>query len=1527
MLVGMTAVQAEENNTVLFSETFDSAEAFDETAPGDDGINVTSKFRELNWADKSAGTVEWTDEENRTGEGGTVKITLLKDSPSWANSGWRSRMGIWAKLGTKSDMGSVERSKQYKVSAWVKGAAQNTGTTYMPICLRNNWEIGLNGNNEGTVDKLADNVSVGGTGSAVSNKWQQYSFVIDGSKLMNDTWYIIMANSNGNMNFKAGDIFYIDDIKVEALGEIELMGSSLNEDGSSYLYAGDGFTVDFNKTPNVKSEITVIDPDGEKAEITKKVSNDSIKVQINDIKSGQYTVKLGRLYAANGSEYVDMNGLTYTFTADADVFMKETFDNGVLGYKKYSYATIEESDEEDHTTGNGKSMKLTVTHDIKRITGYGWSEVIGASKSFDNFFPKESYYISAWIKGGETFSSKDARLRMSMGKYSTKDTAETRVTNEWSKITLFFAAEDANAVSWKITNVLGGDGVPNDFRKDDVIYIDDIEVVRVTEMDCVGISLTDNDRQKLYMNGEFSAEFTMVPDADKSEITVTDSNGNKMNITKTVWGAKIIVKVADRKDNETYHVHFGTVYSASGKNSIDLDKDYTFVSDMSTVMNESFADENSSFASDKLEDRAWFTDKENHTSSIEPGDASGAITLNTFGDESNDYAYSSKGSMFGVRRSIGSDIMGGQTYLVSAYVKAEPGRYNELLPLQIGVYKDANSSAEVSGKFDVTSDWQQIGLLWSPSGTTTNYRNYLLRINLTDGKPFHGGLKGDNKYDIYYFDDINIKLYQPLGVVGDDENYLQNNAVNVGVGNELKVKFTKTIDKESFKDVYAVLTDADKQTVACDIEIDNDVLKLKPRQPLSYGAKYTLTLGKNISETVYGALYGMKSDVKITFTTQGQLYDVVNYSADDTKVSFSVSNNTDTQKDVDCVLVQYNDKKAEKISAQSVTVPANGSSDTITFAPEGFNKDNCELIITDSLTDEAVSYFLGKTASAAARNSEAVTAEAVAKTTLTAAYDSAIKTVTVKGQTAGGAKNVPILVRILAKDKALSDASAEDFARYEVVETADGGAFGYSFNADGMSGSYTVYANVLSENKAVKAMFSCAEASEINAALTKLNNATAQNAVSVFGEVCEILSLTSESYDKLANKAFVAKSLAEKGKYASAEEAQKEFNAIVEIVLSFETADKTAVEKFIKEHESFGIGNTSAYQVFEKDMHDEKKAEVIKALAQTEKLSALPEKFNGTIIIGELKAYKTVDSIYTILSKFSDILKIDSTTYKALTTSGKNTVCTKFSSEIPGLQTTDEIVSKFNTLVKTQKTSESDSKGSGKGSGSYGGSGNSSSSDISGITVPKNSNDVKTPDWYEDPNKQTEITDDGAFDDIGNVSWAKDSILRLHNLGVINGKAEKQFCPNDNITRAEAAKMMVKALKLVRPDESKGEMTFTDVDKTAWYYEDVLVCWEYGILNGVDSANLGVNSTLTREEFSTIICRAAEAGGYMLDNDITLFPFNDKAEISDWAVKSVEILRESDIIDGIGNNVFAPKDKVTRAQAAKIINSLLTFSY
>lgn len=222
------------------------------------------------------------------------------------------------------------------------------------------------------------------------------------------------------------------------------------------------------------------------------------------------------------------------------------------------------------------------------------------------------------------------------------------------------------------------------------------------------------------------------------------------------------------------------------------------------------------------------------------------------------------------------------------------------------------------------------------------------------------------------------------------------------------------------------------------------------------------------------------------------------------------------------------------------------------------------------------------------------------------------------------------------------------------------------------------------------------------------------------------------------------------------------------------------------------------------------------------------------------------------------------------------------------------------------------SEGGSSGNGGGGGGGGSSSKNDSGMTNPLPGN---VP---SEPSEKLEVD---IFADIKGVEWARNSIVALAEKGVISGKGGMMFCPYDNVTRYEFAKIAVLAFM---PETSVGEIAFTDVSADHWAYEYVKKAYGAGLIKGRDEYTFDGNGLITREEMATILLRAAQASGISVSTfeDAKSYTFRDDASISGFAKEAIYILKYDNIINGVGDDYFAPSKNATRAEAAHMVYAL-----
>ena len=207
--------------------------------------------------------------------------------------------------------------------------------------------------------------------------------------------------------------------------------------------------------------------------------------------------------------------------------------------------------------------------------------------------------------------------------------------------------------------------------------------------------------------------------------------------------------------------------------------------------------------------------------------------------------------------------------------------------------------------------------------------------------------------------------------------------------------------------------------------------------------------------------------------------------------------------------------------------------------------------------------------------------------------------------------------------------------------------------------------------------------------------------------------------------------------------------------------------------------------------------------------------------------------------------------------------------------------------------------GSGGGGGSSFG-GNKTSGGTIGSYIP-----TPTPDTKN------------RFTDVSKSHWAFEYIENLASKNIINGYND-YFYPDNVITRAEFVKILVSAFGI----EKASGSSFTDVSDSDWFMPYVGGAANAGLVLGSDG-KFNPNDSITREDACVMIHRFAKYAGINIPG-ANVADFADGNDVSAYASEAVNALASSEIINGVGGGMFAPKASTTRAAAAKIIYLLLS---
>jgi len=175
--------------------------------------------------------------------------------------------------------------------------------------------------------------------------------------------------------------------------------------------------------------------------------------------------------------------------------------------------------------------------------------------------------------------------------------------------------------------------------------------------------------------------------------------------------------------------------------------------------------------------------------------------------------------------------------------------------------------------------------------------------------------------------------------------------------------------------------------------------------------------------------------------------------------------------------------------------------------------------------------------------------------------------------------------------------------------------------------------------------------------------------------------------------------------------------------------------------------------------------------------------------------------------------------------------------------------------------------------------------------------------------------------------WARDEVKVTTAKHITQGMTPTHYQPDGNVTRAQFAALLVRALKL--PTAAYGGM-FKDADPSQWYTIEVEAAARAGIVEGHDGL-FNPDASITREAMATMLVRALKYAEGYTSPPITMDGsngvkqlFKDQGEIAPWAASHVNDALGRGLMQGMDPTTFAPRQSATRAQAAVTIYRLLT---
>ncbi|MGG1876675.1 S-layer homology domain-containing protein [Paenibacillus cisolokensis] len=177
-----------------------------------------------------------------------------------------------------------------------------------------------------------------------------------------------------------------------------------------------------------------------------------------------------------------------------------------------------------------------------------------------------------------------------------------------------------------------------------------------------------------------------------------------------------------------------------------------------------------------------------------------------------------------------------------------------------------------------------------------------------------------------------------------------------------------------------------------------------------------------------------------------------------------------------------------------------------------------------------------------------------------------------------------------------------------------------------------------------------------------------------------------------------------------------------------------------------------------------------------------------------------------------------------------------------------------------------------------------------------------------------------SFTDLPNTHWAYKYIAEMVNKKVLEGYPDHKFRPDNTISRAEFATIIVKAAGLQA--KKVNYSSFSDVKVTDWYSPWIETAKDY--LTGYRAANgeyiYNPTAPALREDITVAIVKLK---GYdvarLANRSIIEAMFKDYEGISESAKDYVAIAVENGLVSGYPDETFRPQNSITRAEAAALL--------
>ena len=166
-------------------------------------------------------------------------------------------------------------------------------------------------------------------------------------------------------------------------------------------------------------------------------------------------------------------------------------------------------------------------------------------------------------------------------------------------------------------------------------------------------------------------------------------------------------------------------------------------------------------------------------------------------------------------------------------------------------------------------------------------------------------------------------------------------------------------------------------------------------------------------------------------------------------------------------------------------------------------------------------------------------------------------------------------------------------------------------------------------------------------------------------------------------------------------------------------------------------------------------------------------------------------------------------------------------------------------------------------------------------------------------------------------SEVTEHVYAKEDLTYVRGYPDKTVRGERYLSRAEAATIFYRLYDGYYPQVQRQmtSTTFSDIPQDTWYFTEVELCYNVGIISGYSDGTFRPNNPITRAEFAILAARFAE------------LPNSDKQIFSDvtkdyWAFLLINAAAEAGWIKGYPDGTYRPETTISRSEAVTLINRM-----